>query len=38
MPTGDLREWIALLERESELVRVRAEVDPNLEITEIVDR
>ncbi|MFL5928618.1 MAG: menaquinone biosynthesis decarboxylase [Gaiellaceae bacterium] len=38
MPTGDLREWIALLERESELVRVHAEVDPNLEITEIVDR
>jgi 4-hydroxy-3-polyprenylbenzoate decarboxylase len=34
----DLREWIALLEREGELVRVRAEVDPDLEITEIVDR
>ncbi|HEY2937170.1 MAG TPA: menaquinone biosynthesis decarboxylase [Gaiellaceae bacterium] len=34
----DLREWIALLERESELVRVSAEVDPDLEITEIVDR
>ncbi len=34
----DLREWIALLEREGELVRVSAEVDPNLEITEIVDR
>jgi 4-hydroxy-3-polyprenylbenzoate decarboxylase len=34
----DLREWIALLEREGELVRVAAEVDPNLEITEIVDR
>src|SRR4051794_10559074 len=38
MPTRDLRDWIALLEREGELVRVRAEVDPNLEITEIVDR
>src|SRR5256886_2586509 len=34
----DLREWIALLEREGELVRVTAEVDPDLEITEIVDR
>jgi 4-hydroxy-3-polyprenylbenzoate decarboxylase len=36
--TKDLREWIALLEREGELVRVTAEVDPDLEITEIVDR
>jgi 4-hydroxy-3-polyprenylbenzoate decarboxylase len=34
----DLREWIALLEREGELVRVSAEVDPDLEITEVVDR
>ncbi len=34
----DLREWIALLEREGELARVTAEVDPDLEITEIVDR
>src|SRR3954466_10840657 len=34
----DLREWIALLQREGELVRVAAEVDPDLEITEIVDR
>jgi 4-hydroxy-3-polyprenylbenzoate decarboxylase len=34
----DLREWIALLERERELVRVSAEVDPRLEVTEIVDR
>src|SRR5213082_335857 len=38
MPAQDLREWIALLEREGELVRVTAEVDPDLEITEIVDR
>ena len=37
-PPSDLREWIALLEREGELTRVDAEVDPNLEITEIVDR
>jgi 4-hydroxy-3-polyprenylbenzoate decarboxylase len=34
----DLREWIALLEREGELVRVQTEVDPHLEATEIVDR
>jgi 4-hydroxy-3-polyprenylbenzoate decarboxylase len=37
-PPRDLREWIALLEREGELVRVEAEVDPDLEITEITDR
>src|SRR5436305_14413067 len=36
-PAG-LRAWIRLLEREGELVRVGAEVDPYLEITEIVDR
>src|SRR5581483_4980387 len=38
MPPADLREWIALLEREGELVRVAAEVDPHLEVTEIVGR
>jgi 4-hydroxy-3-polyprenylbenzoate decarboxylase len=37
-PPHDLRAWIALLEREGELTRVRAEVDPDLELTEIVDR
>jgi 4-hydroxy-3-polyprenylbenzoate decarboxylase len=37
-PPGDLRDWIGLLEREGELVRVSAEVDPHLEVTEIVDR
>ena len=37
-PPADLRSWIELLEREGELVRVSAEVDPDLEITEIVDR
>src|ERR671923_86756 len=37
-PASDLREWVALLEREGELVRVAAEVDPYLEITEITDR
>jgi len=35
---SDLRRWIDLLEREGELVRVDAEVDPYLEVTEIVDR
>ncbi len=37
-PPRDLREWIALLEREGELQRISAEADPDLEITEIVDR
>jgi 4-hydroxy-3-polyprenylbenzoate decarboxylase len=37
-PPASLRDWIALLEREHELVRVDAEVDPHLEITEINDR
>src|SRR6186997_3599378 len=37
-PPSDLRDWIALLEREGELVRIAAEVDPHLEITEINDR
>ena len=37
-PPRDLREWIALLEREGELQRVSVEVDPHLEVTEIVDR
>src|SRR5215218_7838969 len=38
MAPADLREWISLLGREGELVRVGAEVDPYLEVTEIVDR
>ena len=37
-PPKDLREWIALLEREGELHRISAEADPDLEITEITDR
>jgi 4-hydroxy-3-polyprenylbenzoate decarboxylase len=37
-PPTSLREWIALLEGAGELVRVDAEVDPDLEVTEIVDR
>jgi 4-hydroxy-3-polyprenylbenzoate decarboxylase len=35
---NDLREWISALERAGELKRIRAEVDPILEITEITDR
>jgi len=37
-PPADLRAWIARLEREGELVRISAEVDADLEITEINDR
>src|SRR6266581_2874538 len=37
-PPADLRAWLKVLERESELVRIAAEVDPELEITEITDR
>jgi 4-hydroxy-3-polyprenylbenzoate decarboxylase len=37
-PPSDLRGWISLLEREGELVRVAAEVNPYLEVTEITDR
>ncbi|MBI3330599.1 MAG: UbiD family decarboxylase, partial [Candidatus Omnitrophica bacterium] len=35
---SDLQAFLALLERESELARVRVEVDPELEITEIATR
>ncbi|MCL6537842.1 MAG: menaquinone biosynthesis decarboxylase [Acidothermus sp.] len=38
MPFADLPEFLDALERDGELVRVRAPVDPYLEITEIVDR
>jgi 4-hydroxy-3-polyprenylbenzoate decarboxylase len=38
MAYADLREFIHTLERAGELKRVTAEVDPNLEITEIADR
>jgi 4-hydroxy-3-polyprenylbenzoate decarboxylase len=37
-PPSDLRTWINLLEREGELVRIHAEVDPELEVTEVNDR
>ncbi len=38
MAFKDLRDFIALLEKEGELKRITAEVDPYLEITEISDR
>jgi len=38
MSFKDLREFISLLEQEGELKRITAEVDPDLEITEIADR
>jgi 4-hydroxy-3-polyprenylbenzoate decarboxylase len=34
----DLRDFIAALEKRGELVRIQAEVDPHLEMTEIADR
>jgi 4-hydroxy-3-polyprenylbenzoate decarboxylase len=34
----DLRDWLAALERAGELKKIRTEVDPILEITEITDR
>ena len=38
MAYDDLREWIAALEKHGELKRIREEVSPELEITEITDR
>jgi 4-hydroxy-3-polyprenylbenzoate decarboxylase len=38
VPAADLRSWIDELRRAGELVEIDAEVDPYLEITEIVDR
>ena len=38
MAYKDLQSFIAALEAAGELARVRAEVDPNLEITEITQR
>jgi 4-hydroxy-3-polyprenylbenzoate decarboxylase len=34
----DLRDFVGALERDGELLRIREEVDPRLEITEILDR
>ena len=38
MPYNDLRDWIAALDRAGELKKIKTEVDPILEITEITDR
>jgi 4-hydroxy-3-polyprenylbenzoate decarboxylase len=38
MSFSDLRDFIALLEKEGELKRITTEVDPYLEVTEISDR
>lgn len=38
MKYSDLRDFIAFLEQQGELVRISQEVDPNLEMTEISDR
>lgn len=38
MSYHDLRDFIAQLERRNLLIRIKAEVDPNLEITEILSR
>ena len=38
MPFADLQGFVAELERRGQLKRVAAEVDPELEITEIADR
>lgn len=38
MKYTDLRDFITELEKRGELVRIQAEVDPNLEMTEIADR
>ena len=38
MAYNDLRDWMAALERASELKRIKTEIDPVLEIAEITDR
>ena len=38
MAYDDLRDWIKTLEKQGELKRIREEVSPELEITEITDR
>ena len=38
MPAADLRSWIDELRHAGELLEIDAEVDPYLEVTEIVDR
>src|SRR5438093_7363016 len=38
MPFADLQEFVRYLEQKGQLKRVRAEVDPELEVTEITQR
>src|SRR5216117_3624615 len=38
MPFADLQEFVRFLEHHGQLKRVRAEVDPELEVTEIAQR
>ena len=38
MPYEDLREFVERLEEENELARIKHEVSPILEMTEIADR
>ena len=38
MAFDDIRQWITALDKAGELKRIRVEVDPILEITEIADR
>ena len=38
MKFRDLREFLAMLETNGDLVRIKEEIDPNLEMTEIADR
>ena len=38
MKYSDLRDFIAFLEKQGELIRIRQEIDPYLEMTEISDR
>ena len=38
MPYKDLRNFLDVLEKKGDLVRIRTEVDPGFEITEILER
>lgn len=38
MPYADLRDFVKSLEKDGDILRVREEVDPRLEITQILDR
>ena len=38
MPYKDLRNFLNVLEQKGDLVRIKTEVDPSFEITEILER